>query len=87
VKITREAIAKTVFGLLETEARKATYYLSADTVVTATRRFKPDKRQKTTDVVLKLGKPNSRERDFVKKCQKAGEPFPVKKLQLKFWKK
>ena len=33
---------------------------------------------------LTCGKPNFAERAFVKKAVKAGEPFPVRKVQLKF---
>lgn len=87
MKITRDAISKTVFGLLETESRKATFYLDENTVVTAARRFKPDKRGKFVEISLKLGKPNFRERLFIKACKKSGEPFPVKKLQMKWWPK
>lgn len=87
MKITRDAISKTVFGLLETGARKASFYLAEDTVVTATRPHKPDKRAKSFSIVVTMGRPNYRGRLFIKACQKAGEPFPVKKLQLKFWTK
>lgn len=86
MKITRDSISKAVFGLLETDARKASLFLDEHTVVTATRRHRPDKRSKTTEVLLTMGKPNFRGREFVKACKKAGEPFPVKKLQLQFWK-
>lgn len=87
MKITRDAIAKTVFGLLETNARKASFYLDENKVVTATRPFKPDRRSKSFSIVLTMGGPNYRGRQFIKACKKAGEPFPVKKLQLKFWPK
>lgn len=87
MKITRDSISKTVFGLLETGARKASYFLDEDTVVTASRRFKPDKRNKRTEVIVTMGAPNYRGRLFVKACKKAGEPFPVRKIQLKFWPK
>lgn len=87
MKITRDSISKTVFGLLETGARKASFFLDEDTVVTATHQHKPDKRTKSNTIILTYGKPNYRGRLFVKACKKAGEPFPVKKLQLKFWPK
>lgn len=35
-------------------------------------------------IVLTIGKPNYEQREFIGKCKKAGEPFPVKKVQLKF---
>lgn len=65
--------------------RKATLYVSPTYVVTASLRCKPDKRSKRTEIVLKIGVPNFVERQFVKACKKAGEPFPVKKIQLKFY--
>jgi hypothetical protein len=37
--------------------------------------------------VFTIGKPNYEEREFIKKCKKAGEPFPVKKIQVKFYNK
>lgn len=39
------------------------------------------------EFVLKIGKPNYLERDFVKMCKKAGEPLPVKKVQIKHYPK
>lgn len=68
-----------------TGARSAVKYISEKEVVRATRRLKPDKRNTREEVVLTIGKPNYAERAFVKLCKKAGEPFPVKKVQLKFY--
>lgn len=73
--------------LLGHEARTATKYIAPDQIVRATRIGKPDKRNKNVSVVLTFGKPNYSEQLFIKKCKKAGEPFPVKKVQLKFWPK
>lgn len=87
MKIPRSAIAKTVEVLLVTEARKATLFLDDKTVVTAARRFKPNKRERFTEVSLKLGAPNAKEREFIRICKKAGEPLPVRKVQLKHWPK
>lgn len=80
------AITKTVEMLLRTESKRATKYLSSDLVVSAQRKSygnKLDRRGHNIDIVLKIGKPNYAERDFIKQCKKAGEPFPVKKVQLK----
>lgn len=60
-------------------------YLDEHTVVTATARHKPDKRNKSIELVLKLGAPNYREREFIQACKKAKEPFPVKKIQTRDW--
>jgi hypothetical protein len=36
------------------------------------------------ELTVTRGKPNYTEREFIKQCQKSGEPFPVKKVLLKF---
>jgi len=64
------------------EYRKGTKYLSSELTVKATRRHKLDKRDKNQEFVVTVGRPNYAEREFIKKCKKAGEPFPVKKVQL-----
>lgn len=66
-------------------ARSAVKYISDKEVVKATRISKPDKRDVQTHILLTIGRPNYAERKFVKLCKKAGEPFPVKKVQLKLY--
>lgn len=71
--------------LLTTGAHTATKYLSDKRTAKATRRLyngKPIRRQ--LQFVVTVGPPNYAEREFIKKCKKAGEPLPVKKIQLKF---
>jgi hypothetical protein len=85
MKIPRNAITRVVICLLETESRRATMFLDEKTVVSACRRFKPRKSDHSVDLVLKLGNPNYREREFIAACKKAGEPLPVKKIQLKYF--
>lgn len=90
MKIPMSAISGTVEMLLRTEAKRATKYLDANTVVSAQRKTwgnKIDKRARSTEITLKLGAPNYAEREFIKMCKKAGEKFPVKKIQLKFFPK
>lgn len=65
--------------------RRATLYVAPDYVITACLQNRPRKRDKRHTIILKIGRPNFRERAFIKACQKAGEPFPVKKVQLKFY--
>lgn len=89
MKTARKHIAEVIEALLTVEARKATKYVSPDHVITATRKVyagKIDRRSKTIDVVLKIGKPNYAEREFIKKLKIVKEPFPVKKIVLKFFK-
>jgi len=66
-------------------ARKATKYINDKDVVTATRRFKPRKGESIVDLVVKIGKANFMERKFIKLCQRAGETFPLKKVQVRWY--
>lgn len=61
---------------------KATKYVSPSETIKATLRGKRD-RSKHIEILLSLGPPNYLEREFIKKAKKVGEPFPVKKIQLK----
>lgn len=85
MKINRNSISKAVESLLETGARQAVVYQHPNLVVKATRRHKPDKRARTTEIMLTIGAPNYECQQFIKRCLKAGEPFPVRKVQLKFY--
>lgn len=80
------ALAKVVTAVWANSVRSAVKYLAEDLVVKATAKGKPDGRYRSRSFVVTIGKPNYRERQFVKACRKAGEPFPVRKLQLRFWK-
>ncbi len=80
------ATQKVVAALLaRPEIKKATVYLSEKSVVSVCRRFKPRKRNTRDDYVLKIGAPNYLERQFLRLCRKAGEPIPVRKVQLRRW--
>lgn len=73
--------------IIESGAYKATKYLSEKLTIKATRkRFKGriDKRSRIAEIVFTVGGPNYEEREFIKVCKKAGEPFPVKKIQMRF---
>ena len=67
------------------DVRKATVYLTPNLVVSLCRRHKYHKRNTREDMVVKIGVPNYLERAFIAKCRAAGEPFPIKKVQLKSW--
>ncbi len=86
MKLTRSAIAKVAESVLEDGVKKATCFLSKDFVVRAVRGLKPDKRSRCHSFLVTFGKPNFGERQFIKSCIKAGEPIPVRKVQLKFFK-
>lgn len=67
-------------------AYKATKYLSDKLTIKATRKRYKGRiyKSENVDMVFTVGKPNYLEREFIKDCKKAGEPFPVKKVQLKY---
>jgi hypothetical protein len=77
--------SKAVAALLASDAKRAVYYISPKEVVSVCRRFKARKANRRNDFVMKFGAPNYLETAFVKQCLKAGEPFPVKKVQLQPW--
>jgi len=71
--------------ILVAGAYKATKYLNEKLTIKATKkRYKKGVVHGAIDIVFTVGKPNYEEREFIKKCKKAGEPFPVKKIQVKF---
>lgn len=78
-------VDKVVDALIAAEAHKATKYISDRMVVRACRRLFRGcvPRCDSIDIVLTIGRPNYAERKFIKKCKAAGEPFPVRKVQLK----
>lgn len=81
-----EHVAATVMAVLDNDAHRATKYVSPKEVVRATRVLLGGKinRRDKTRVVLTIGRPNFREREFIKLVGKAGAEFPFKKIQLQF---
>ena len=73
-------------AILDKKARKAVKYVSPKHVVKATRRFyrRCRRQPKKVEIVFTIGSPNYTERKFIKLAQKAGEPFPIKKIQMRF---
>lgn len=88
MKYPRSAVAAVVEALLTADAHTATKFLGPNVIVRATRpltkRGRLPQGNPRVHLVLTLGRPNYRERQFVKACQAAGEKFPVKKVQLRF---
>ncbi len=79
------SVAHCLATLLDSGAVKATKYLTEKLTVKVTwSGGKVDLRSRQAGVVVTFGAPNYAEREFIKRCRKAGEPFPVKKVQLKF---
>jgi hypothetical protein len=78
-------VQQVVDALVYNKAWRAVKYLSPTLVVRATRRLirqKIDHNDPNIDVRLGVGKPNFREREFIIACKKAGEKFPVRRIQL-----
>jgi hypothetical protein len=76
--------------ILEGGAYKATKYISDKLTVKATRKLfkcnnrKIDNRSMIAEIIFTVGRPNYEEREFIRKAKKAGEPFSIKKIQLKY---
>lgn len=68
----------------DTALKSATVYVGRHHVVKATRQRKDYDHGHETYLVT-IGEPNFAERRFIAQCIKAGEPFPVKKVQYKFY--
>jgi len=89
-----ELSAKVINALLTSTngifPRIATKFWDEGMVIRATRRTYEGKIRwrngAPVEILLHIGKPNYAEREFIKKCKKTGEPFPVKKIQLGFLK-
>jgi len=81
-------VKKIIEALLKSQASVATKFISDKLIFRASRITHKGKFAKNrVEILLIIGKPNFAEREFIKKLKKAGEPFPVKKIQLKFPKK
>jgi hypothetical protein len=80
-------IADVISTLLGSRARTATKYISDKLTIRASRKLykgKLPRKGSNEEVILTIGRPNYSARQFIKMCKKSGEPFPVKKIQLKF---
>lgn len=75
------------YVLVTSDAHEAVKYLSPKHVIKATRIAFQNKIDKRRNIEIRFtdGRPNYHAREFIKRCKKAGEPFPVKKIQLKFF--
>ena len=71
--------------LLKTGARQAVMYVTPGAVVQATRQSYDGKfSRRVLEIRFTAGAPNYLARRFIKACRRAGEPFPVRKIQLRF---
>ena len=76
------AVARVSLIALGPDVYRATLFLGEQLVVKATRPHKYIKRSRGDTILLTVGKPNYKERKFIKLCKKAGEPVPVRRIQI-----
>lgn len=87
-----KGIDKLFQSMLTGDFRQAVKYVNPSLVMKVTRRVwkycgkRPDKRDCRADFVVTIGSPGYLERKFIKLAKKAGEPFPIKRIQLKPYK-
>lgn len=77
-------VASAVQSLAMTGAMRATKYISPKHTVKVTRQRALDRRERAATFLVTIGTPNYRERQFIKDAVKAGEAFPIRKVQLQF---
>lgn len=82
--ITRKCFYDLAEILLTTNAKRAVKYFSDKEIVRATFRGSRRKNSRTKEILFTIGRPNYIERKFIALCKKAGEPIPVKKIQLQY---
>lgn len=76
-------VASTIQAVITAGAWRGVHYVGPKEVIRVTRErydHKLDKHQ--LNLRVHIGPPNYIERDFIKEARRAGEPFPVKKVQL-----
>jgi len=86
MRLPRRWFNQVVEALLETGAAQAVKYVSANETIQATRiRYAGKVRRRAPiEIRITVGRPNYLARRFIKACRKAGEPFPVKRVQLRY---
>ena len=88
----QRGLTRAVDLIVSTGARRATKFISPNFVVSAAHPYQRRRgrhspgfeRGKNVYISVKIGRPNHLERAFIKKALAAGEPFPVRKVQLRF---
>lgn len=85
--VDEKLFSKVCSALINSDARSAIKYVAYNIVVRATWHNKPSGRHTRETMVVSYGAPNYRERKFIKACKKANEPFPISRIQFRFWPK
>jgi len=86
MKLAKRWFNAVVEALLEADAAQAVKYVSARETIQATRIRYGGRvcRHAPIEIRITVGRPNYLARRFIKACRKAGEPFPVKRVQLRY---
>jgi hypothetical protein len=72
--------------LADPKVKTATKVIDTKLVVRASRYGKPDRKDATQeDLRVTVGRPNYATRQFIAAAVKAGEPLPVRKIQIRFY--
>ena len=89
MKYPMNAFSRVIETLLRSDARSTTIYLSPKQRVTATHihRLTSRDRNRANTISVTYGALNYAGREFVKACKRAGEPFPIRKVQFRAWPK
>lgn len=76
-------VASTIQSVIAADAWKGVLYVSPKEVIRVTReRYNRKFKGYQLDLRVHIGPPNYIERDFIKDARRAGETFPLKKVQL-----
>ena len=73
-------VAKIINAVMFDGVHSAVKYVDPKVVIKATKRGRGEKVH--IEILVTIGRPNYAERQFIKDCIKAGESFPIKKIQL-----
>lgn len=79
------AAAEVINEIVLRGVRTGTKYLSPTLTVKGTVRKSTRYSRTQQEIVVTYGKPNYREREFIKVAMQVGEPFPVQKVQVRPW--
>jgi len=78
------SVGAVVEALVSTDSKHATKYLSPQHTVKATViGVRPRKRDKRLYLVVTIGAPNYREREFIKRCAREGVALITQQVQLR----
>ena len=82
-EIDSKYIAIVAKALMSGPYKSAIKYIDEKTIIRVTWRNKPRSNNRREEMVVTIGCPNYREVAFIKSAKKAGEPFPIKKVQFR----